>query len=130
MPLAVYVLGMSVFSLGTSEFMLAGILQPIARDLGVSIPRAGLLISAFAIGMVLGAPLLAAATLRLPRRATLLTFLFVFVLGQVAGALAPTYEVLLAHVSSVHWRVRVPGLSAQPWRCRSSRTASRRVPWP
>ncbi|WP_016906502.1 Cmx/CmrA family chloramphenicol efflux MFS transporter [Streptomyces xiaopingdaonensis] len=94
MPLAVYVLGLSVFSLGTSEFMLAGILQPIARDLDVSIPRAGLLISAFAIGMVLGAPLLAAATLRLPRRTTLLVFLFVFVLGQVAGALAPTYEVL------------------------------------
>ncbi|MFJ2897764.1 Cmx/CmrA family chloramphenicol efflux MFS transporter [Streptomyces sp. NPDC087218] len=94
MPLAVYVLGLSVFALGTSEFMLSGLLPPIADDMDVSIPRAGLLISAFAIGMVIGAPLLAVATLRLPRRTTLITLISVFGLGQVAGALAPTYEVL------------------------------------
>ncbi|MFG2227485.1 Cmx/CmrA family chloramphenicol efflux MFS transporter [Streptomyces sp. NPDC048644] len=94
MPIAVYVLGLSVFALGTSEFMLSGILQPLARDLGVSIPQAGLLVSAFAIGMVVGAPVLAAATLRLPRRTTLMALLAVFGLGQVAGALAPTYGVL------------------------------------
>ncbi|MCF6523098.1 Cmx/CmrA family chloramphenicol efflux MFS transporter [Streptomyces sp. JJ36] len=94
MPLAVYVLGLSVFALGTSEFMLSGILEPLARDMGVSIPKAGMLVSAFAIGMVVGAPLLAAATLRLPRRTTLIALLAVFGLGQVAGALAPTYGVL------------------------------------
>ncbi|MFD2687088.1 Cmx/CmrA family chloramphenicol efflux MFS transporter [Streptomyces phyllanthi] len=94
MPLAVYVLGLSVFALGTSEFMLSGLLPPIAEDMGVSIPRAGLLISAFAIGMVVGAPLLAVATLRLPRRTTLVTLITVFGLGQVAGALAPNYAVL------------------------------------
>src|SRR4051794_32029660 len=86
MPIAVYVLGLSVFALGTSEFMLSGLLQPVARDMGVTIPTAGLLISAFAIGMVVGAPLLAAATLRLPRRTTLIALLAVFGLGQVAGA--------------------------------------------
>ncbi|MDG9704215.1 Cmx/CmrA family chloramphenicol efflux MFS transporter [Streptomyces sp. DH37] len=96
MPLAVYVLGLSVFALGTSEFMLAGLLQPLARDMGVSIPQAGLLVSAFAIGMVIGAPVLAGATLRLPRRTTLIALLALFGLGQVAGALAPTYEVLFA----------------------------------
>lgn len=64
MPLAVYILGLSVFALGTSEFMLSGLLPPIADDMNVSIPQAGLLISAFAIGMVVGAPLLAVATLR------------------------------------------------------------------
>ncbi|WP_399087145.1 Cmx/CmrA family chloramphenicol efflux MFS transporter [Streptomyces sp. BBFR2] len=94
MPVAVYILGLSVFALGTSEFMLSGILQPLAQDLGVSIPQAGLLVSAFAIGMVVGAPVLAAATLRLPRRTTLIALLAVFGLGQVAGALAPTYGVL------------------------------------
>ncbi|MFG3254507.1 Cmx/CmrA family chloramphenicol efflux MFS transporter [Streptomyces sp. NPDC048172] len=93
-PLAVYVLGLAVFALGTSEFMLSGILQPLARDMGVSIPKAGMLISAFAIGMVVGAPLLAAATLKLPRRTTLIALLIVFMLGQIAGALAPTYGVL------------------------------------
>ncbi|MEU3353481.1 Cmx/CmrA family chloramphenicol efflux MFS transporter [Streptomyces sp. NPDC037389] len=96
MPAAVYVLGLSVFALGTSEFMLSGLLQPIARDMDVSIPRAGLLVSAFAIGMVVGAPVLAAATLRLPRRTTLVALLAVFGLGQVAGALSPSYEVLFA----------------------------------
>ncbi|MFJ4503459.1 Cmx/CmrA family chloramphenicol efflux MFS transporter [Streptomyces sp. NPDC088864] len=94
MPLAVYILGLSVFALGTSEFMLSGLLPPIADDMDVSIPRAGLLISAFAIGMVIGAPLLAVATLRLPRRTTLISLISVFGLGQVAGALAPSYEVL------------------------------------
>lgn len=94
MPMAVYILGLSVFALGTSEFMLSGLLPPIADDMDVSIPKAGLLISAFAIGMVVGAPLLAVATLRLPRRTTLIALISVFGLGQVAGALAPTYEVL------------------------------------
>lgn len=96
MPSAVYVLGLAVFALGTSEFMLSGLLQPLSRDLGVSIPQAGLLISAFAVGMVVGAPVLAAATLRLPRRTTLIALLIVFGLGQAAGALAPTYGVLFA----------------------------------
>ncbi|QEV22365.1 Cmx/CmrA family chloramphenicol efflux MFS transporter [Streptomyces alboniger] len=96
MPIAVYMLGLAVFALGTSEFMLSGLLPPIADDMNVSIPRAGLLISAFAIGMVIGAPLLAVATLRLPRRTTLITLITVFGLGQVAGALAPSYEVLFA----------------------------------
>ncbi|MFE4870215.1 Cmx/CmrA family chloramphenicol efflux MFS transporter [Streptomyces sp. NPDC056682] len=94
MPLAVYILGLSVFALGTSEFMLTGLLPSIADDMRVSIPQAGLLISAFAIGMVVGAPLLAVATLRLPRRTTLLALITVFGLGQVAGALAPNYALL------------------------------------
>ncbi|MHC5262978.1 Cmx/CmrA family chloramphenicol efflux MFS transporter [Streptomyces sp. UC4497] len=96
MPLAVYILGLSVFALGTSEFMLSGILPAVADDMDVTIPQAGLLISAFAIGMVVGAPLLAVATLRLPRRTTLISLITVFGLGQVAGALASTYEILFA----------------------------------
>ncbi|MFB7027551.1 MULTISPECIES: Cmx/CmrA family chloramphenicol efflux MFS transporter [unclassified Streptomyces] len=96
MPTAVYILGLSVFALGTSEFMLSGLLPPIAEDMNVSIPQAGLLISAFAIGMVVGAPLLAVATLRLPRKTTLIALITVFGLGQVAGALAPNYGVLFA----------------------------------
>ncbi|MEU0370076.1 Cmx/CmrA family chloramphenicol efflux MFS transporter [Streptomyces sp. NPDC006283] len=96
MPLAVYILGLSVFALGTSEFMLSGLLPPIAEDMDVSIPRAGLLISAFAVGMVVGAPLLAVATLRLPRKTTLVALISVFGLGQLAGALAPSYEILFA----------------------------------
>ncbi|MFI8325804.1 Cmx/CmrA family chloramphenicol efflux MFS transporter [Streptomyces sp. NPDC085529] len=96
MPLAVYILGLSVFALGTSEFMLSGLLEHIAADMDVSIPQAGLLISAFAIGMVVGAPLLAVATLRLPRKTTLIALITVFGLGQIAGALAPNYGILFA----------------------------------
>ncbi|WP_327419300.1 Cmx/CmrA family chloramphenicol efflux MFS transporter [Streptomyces sp. NBC_01233] len=96
MPVAVSILGLSVFALGTSEFMLSGLLPPIAQDMDVTIPQAGLLISAFAIGMVVGAPLLAVATLRLPRRTTLIALISLFGLGQVAGALAPSYELLFA----------------------------------
>ncbi|WP_428957630.1 Cmx/CmrA family chloramphenicol efflux MFS transporter [Streptomyces sp. cg35] len=96
MPLAVYILGLSVFALGTSEFMLSGLLPAVADDMDVTIPQAGLLISAFAIGMVVGAPLLAVATLRLPRRTTLITLISLFGLGQVAGALAPSYAILFA----------------------------------
>ncbi|WP_405657755.1 Cmx/CmrA family chloramphenicol efflux MFS transporter [Streptomyces sp. RK9] len=96
MPIAVHTLGVAVFALGTSEFMLSGLLPAVADDMNVSVPRAGLLISAFAIGMVVGAPLLAATTLRLPRRATLIALISVFGLGQIAGALAPSYAVLFA----------------------------------
>jgi DHA1 family chloramphenicol resistance protein-like MFS transporter len=96
LPAAVLILGGAVFALGTSEFMLSGLLPEVADDLGVSIPTAGLLISAFAIGMVIGAPLLAAATQRLPRRTTLITLLAVFAACHVAGALAPSYGVLFA----------------------------------
>lgn len=96
MPLAVYILGLSIFAQGTSELMLAGLLPEMADDLGVSVPRAGLLISAFAIGMLAGAPILAVLTLRWPRRTTLLTFIAVFVGAHVVGALAPGYWTLFA----------------------------------
>jgi DHA1 family chloramphenicol resistance protein-like MFS transporter len=91
----VFVLAASIFCLGTTEFMIAGLLPTIAGDLGVSIQSAGLLISGFAIGMAVGTPLMTAATLRLPRRATLLASLLVFVLGHVLAALATTYGVLM-----------------------------------
>src|SRR5687768_6393818 len=96
MPIAIYVLGLAIFAQGTSELMLTGLLPELSQDLGVSISDAGLLISAFAIGMLVGAPVLAVVTLRWPRRTALLTFLAVFALTHVVGALAPNYEVLLA----------------------------------
>ncbi|QCX79928.1 Inner membrane transport protein YdhP [Streptomyces sp. YIM 121038] len=96
MPLAVYVLALGIFTQGTSEFMLSGLLPGMAADLGVSVPDAGLLISAFAIGMVVGAPLLAVATLRWPRRTALVSLQAVFVAGHVVGAVAPGYGLLFA----------------------------------
>ncbi|MGZ0145834.1 Cmx/CmrA family chloramphenicol efflux MFS transporter [Kribbella sp. WER1] len=96
MPRAVYLLGLAIFAQGTSELMLAGLLPELATDLHVSIPAAGLLISAFAVGMLVGAPILAVATLRWSRRVAMLAFLTVFALTHVAGALTSSYGVLLA----------------------------------
>jgi DHA1 family chloramphenicol resistance protein-like MFS transporter len=91
----VYVISGTVFVLGTSEFGIAGLLPEISTELSVSLPRAGLLISVYAIAMVIGAPALTVLTLRMPRRATLLAALALFVAGQVLGALAAGYSVLL-----------------------------------
>ncbi|PVC89873.1 chloramphenicol efflux pump [Streptomyces sp. CS090A] len=96
MPFAVYVLGLAVFAQGTSEFMLSGLVSSIAADLGVSLAAAGLLTSAFAVGMVLGAPLMALVGRTWPQRRALLFFLAVFVAVHIAGALTPSYGVLLA----------------------------------
>ncbi|MFK0297470.1 MFS transporter, partial [Streptomyces sp. NPDC090442] len=96
MPLIVYVLGFGTFALGTSEFMLSGLLPSLAGDLEVSLSRAGLLISAFALGMVIGAPLMTLATLKLPRRAALVGFPMVFVAGHAAAALVPHFGFLMA----------------------------------
>ncbi|MGW2085036.1 Cmx/CmrA family chloramphenicol efflux MFS transporter [Streptomyces sp. NPDC001880] len=96
MPFAVYALGLAVFAQGTSEFMLSGLLSDIADDLSVSIPAAGLLTSAFAIGMIVGAPLTALFSRNWPRRRALLFFLCVFAAVHVVGALTPGYGLLLA----------------------------------
>jgi DHA1 family chloramphenicol resistance protein-like MFS transporter len=95
LPLPVYMLGFAIFAQGTSELMLAGLLPAISRSLHVSIPSAGLLISGFAIGMLIGAPALAVLARRWPHRRSLLGFMAVFALMQAAGALAPNYPVLL-----------------------------------
>lgn len=95
MPFAIYVLGLAVFAQGTSEFMLSGLVEDIARDMGVSIGTAGTLTSAFALGMIIGAPLMAAAGMHWPRRRALLVFLLVFMAVHVAGAVTADFAVLL-----------------------------------
>lgn len=95
-PLPVWVIGAAIFAQGTSELMLAGLLPELSRDLSVSIPHAGLLVSVFALGMLVGAPVLAVATLRAPSRLALLGFLAVFIAGHVVSGLTDSFGVLLA----------------------------------
>ncbi|MFI6263382.1 Cmx/CmrA family chloramphenicol efflux MFS transporter [Micromonospora sp. NPDC051006] len=95
MPLPLYLLAVAVFAMGTSEFMLAGLVPDIATSLDVSVGAAGLLTSAFAVGMVAGAPLMAALARRWPARASLLGFVLVFAVAHVVGALATSFAVLL-----------------------------------
>ncbi|MGW1378340.1 Cmx/CmrA family chloramphenicol efflux MFS transporter [Streptomyces sp. NPDC002446] len=96
MPFFLYLLGLAVFAQGTSEFMLSGLLPGIAADLRISLSAAGALTSAFAVGMIVGAPLMALLSLRWPRRRALLVFLITFLLVHVLGALTTSYGVLLA----------------------------------
>lgn len=95
MPFALFLLGVAVFAQGTSEFMLSGLVPDIARDLGVSVPAAGALTSAFAVGMVVGAPLMAGLARRWSRRGALLGFLGVFLAVHVVGAVTDSFEVLV-----------------------------------
>jgi MFS transporter, DHA1 family, inner membrane transport protein len=96
MPLALYALAAGAFGIGVTEFVIMGLLLEVGADLGVSISAAGLLISGYALGVVVGAPLLTAATARLPRKTLLLGLMAVFTIGNAACALAPDYWTLMA----------------------------------
>ncbi|RKN40376.1 Cmx/CmrA family chloramphenicol efflux MFS transporter [Streptomyces hoynatensis] len=95
MPAFLYVLALAVFAQGTSEFMLSGLVPGIARDLSVPVGAAASLTSAYAAGMIVGAPAAAALSARWPRRRALAGFLAAFVLVHVAGALTTDFAVLL-----------------------------------
>ncbi|MDF0487918.1 MFS transporter [Sphingomonas sp. H39-1-10] len=89
-------LSVGAFGIGVTEFAPMGLLPVIARDLGVSIPAAGLLISAYALGVMIGAPLMTLTTGRVPRRALLIGLAGVFTLGNLLAALSTGYGMLLA----------------------------------
>lgn len=93
---AVLALGVGGFSIGTGEFVIMGLLPEVARDIGVSIPEAGHVISAYALGVVVGAPVLAVLAANWGRRALLMALMAVYALGNFASALAPGYGSLAA----------------------------------
>lgn len=96
LPMVVYVLAAGVFLMGTTEFIVAGLLPEIAADVGVRISQAGLLITVFAVGMIVGTPLMAIATLKLQRRLTLTLSLLVFAIGHVVVAVTSSFALILA----------------------------------
>jgi DHA1 family inner membrane transport protein len=93
---ALLALALCAFGIGTTEFAPMGLLTEIADDLGISIPTAGLLISAYAIGVFVGAPLLTLGGARVPRKALLLGLMGVFIVGNVLAALSASYNMLLS----------------------------------
>jgi DHA1 family chloramphenicol resistance protein-like MFS transporter len=95
LPIGVYLLAFSLFAMGSAEFLLAGVLPEIADDLRISLSSAGALISAFAIGVVIGGPPFAIMTLRWPRRATLVATQLVFAASVATGLVTDDYAVLL-----------------------------------
>ncbi|MDR5830327.1 MFS transporter [Caballeronia sp. LP006] len=95
MPLPLLALAISAFAIGTTEFVIMGLLPNVARDLSVSIPSAGLLVTGYALGVAVGAPLLAVLTSKMPRKLALQLLMLVFIVGNVFCALAPNYGLLM-----------------------------------
>ncbi|ODB41859.1 MFS sugar transporter [Pseudoalteromonas sp. BMB] len=95
MPLALLALTLSAFAIGTTEFVIVGLVPTIASDLSVSLPSAGLLVSLYAIGVAVGAPVLTALTGRWNRKSVLLSLMALFVFGNLLAWQAPSYESLI-----------------------------------
>ncbi|WP_447006439.1 MFS transporter [Saccharothrix isguenensis] len=96
MPPALIALAIGAFGIGTTEFVIVGLLPQVAGDLGVSIPSAGLLVSGYALSVVVGAPLITAGGSRLPRKQMLVGLMALFILGNLVCAVADDYAVLMA----------------------------------
>lgn len=95
MPIALLALTLSAFAIGTTEFVIVGLVPTIANDLGVTLPSAGLLVSLYALGVAIGAPVLTALTGRWNRKTVLLSVMALFVLGNLLAWQAPGYSSLI-----------------------------------
>ena len=95
MPLALWALTLSAFAIGTTEFVIVGLVPTIANDLGVSLPSAGLLVSLYAVGVAIGAPVLTALTGRWNRKIVLISLMGLFVVGNLLAWQAPSYETFI-----------------------------------
>ncbi|SFF83796.1 MFS transporter [Neptunomonas qingdaonensis] len=96
MPIALLALTLSAFAIGTTEFVIVGLVPTIAQDLGVSLPSAGLLVSLYALGVAIGAPVLTALTGRWNRKSVLLSLMALFIAGNLLAWMAPSYDSLIA----------------------------------
>ncbi len=95
MPIALLALTISAFAIGTTEFVIVGLIPDIAANLGVSLPSAGLLVSLYALGVAVGAPVLTALTGKLPRKTLLVSLMVMFTLGNLLAWHAPGYTSLI-----------------------------------
>ncbi|HEV7275173.1 MAG TPA: MFS transporter [Devosiaceae bacterium] len=95
MPLAIYAMALAAFAIGSAEFIVSGILPPLATDLAVSIPAAGMLVTVYAIGVAIGGPVLTVMAARYSPRSIIIAALILFALAQVLCAVAPGYQLLL-----------------------------------
>jgi DHA1 family inner membrane transport protein len=96
LPVPLIALALSAFAIGTTEFVIMGLLPQVASSLAVSIPAAGWLVSGYALGVFFGAPVMAIATQKLPHRSALLALMGIFMLGNFLCAIAPNYQFLMA----------------------------------
>ncbi|KJK55170.1 MFS transporter [Saccharothrix sp. ST-888] len=95
MPLALLALAIGAFGIGTTEFVITGLLPLVADDYGVSIPTAGILVTGYALGVLVGAPLLTVLGTRIPRKRMLMMLMGLFIVGNALSAVAPTFGLML-----------------------------------
>ena len=95
MPLALWALTISAFAIGTTEFVIVGLIPTIAEQLSITLPSAGMLVSIYALGVAVGAPVLTALTGKLPRKQLLMGLMALFTVGNLVAWLAPNYETLV-----------------------------------
>ncbi|MEU6968805.1 MFS transporter [Kitasatospora aureofaciens] len=96
MPLALLALAIGAFGIGTTEFVIMGLLPQIAGDYGVSVPTAGLLVTGYALGVVIGAPLMTVLGTRISRKTMLMLLMALFTVGNLLSAVAPSFPLMLA----------------------------------
>lgn len=95
MPLALYALTIAAYAIGTTEFVIVGLLPTVARDLAITLPLAGLIVSVYALGVTFGAPILTALTGRVERKPLLLGLMVLFIAGNGVAAFSTSYQLLL-----------------------------------
>ncbi len=95
MPVALIALTIAAYAIGTTEFVIVGLLPTVASDLHITLPLAGLIVSVYALGVTFGAPILTALTGRLERKPLLLGLMALFIAGNMVAASAPSYEILM-----------------------------------
>lgn len=95
MPIALFALTIAAYAIGTTEFVIVGLLPTVADDLHITLPLAGLIVSVYALGVTFGAPVLTALTGRIERKPLLVGLMALFIVGNAASALSPSYEPLL-----------------------------------
>lgn len=95
MPIALYALTIAAYAIGTTEFVIVGLLPTVAADLAISLPLAGLIVSVYALGVTFGAPILTALSGKIARKPLLMGLMGLFIVGNSLAALSPSYEMLL-----------------------------------
>lgn len=95
LPASLWALTISAFAIGTTEFVIVGLLPTVAKDLDITIPSAGLLVSLYAIGVAIGAPILTALTAKIPRKVLLTSIMLLFIIGNGLASIAPGFYTLV-----------------------------------
>ena len=129
LTVALAALSLGGFAIGTTEFVAMGLLPEIAHGVGVSVPAGGHVVSAYALGVVVGAPVLAGVGARFSRRSLLIALMAAYTIGNLLSAVSPSYSLLVAALSSPGSRTARTSASRPCWRPNSPDRSGGHAPW-